>query len=623
MCGIAGALGLANRAVLGRMLGCLEHRGPDGDGQFLLDDSSLMMGMRRLAIVDVDGGDQPITNEDGSVVVVFNGEIYNYEQLRRDLKANGHEFETDADTEVLVHLWEEHGTEMPTYLNGMFAFSIWDREQESLFLARDRLGIKPLYVTEGDGPFLWASEVKALLAAGVEPELDDHAVSNYFTLRYWSWPQSPFEKIKKLQPGTSLLITEEGRTEDQYWDLSPNPRTGSLGEHASILRSRLEDSIERRLMADVPLGAFLSGGLDSSSIVAIMSELRDDPIDTFSIGFEAESFDESEQAQHVADHFGTNHHEITVDLESMDIFGDVIRQFGEPLADPAVLPTMALSEYASQELKVVLSGEGADELFGGYWYFDEIPRHQRMFDWLPKHAFRLAKRLEPYAPLRKQTLRYVSALESNERAILGVAQRFQIPIERYTEIDSDPERSGLLDAIRSTEQYTQKNEFYKRMLAFDIKYWLPDDLLYKVDSTSMAASLEARVPFLDHSLVEFGYNLPSEQKQNGYKPILKRAMQDILPEQTLQREKHGLGVPISDWFRRDHEAILQWMTESKIGATPYLDTEEVFRIWNDHKSGDDYGLTLWKILNFVAWYHTIVQEYENGERNAIETVATD
>jgi asparagine synthase (glutamine-hydrolysing) len=568
-----------------------------------------MMGARRLSIVDLAGGDQPVENEHGSVIVVFNGEIYNYEELRQDLSERGHTFRTNVDTEVLVHLWEEYGTDMPTHLDGMFAFSIWDRESRSLFLARDRIGIKPLYITDGDSPFLWASEIGTLLNAGVDPTLDDHAVYNYFNLRYWSWPQSPFSNIRKLPPGSSLLITDDERTERQYWDLSSNPRSGSAKEHAAALRSLLESSIERRLMADVPLGAFLSGGLDSSSIVAIMSELRDDPIDTFSIGFAAEEFDESEEARHVADHFGTNHHEITVDLKSMDLFGDVIKQFGEPLADPAVLPTLALSRYASEDVKVVLSGEGADELLGGYWYFDEIPRHQQYFASLPKHAFRLADVIEPYSPTRQQTLRYFSALENNETAMLGVAKRFQVPVDRYTEIQSNPAESGLLSAIQSTTKYAPENEFYKRMLAFDIKHWLPSDLLYKVDHTSMAASLEARVPFLDHSLVEFGYNLPNEYKQNGYKPILKHAMRDLLPERVLSREKHGLGVPVDDWFRKDHEAILQWMTEEKISSTPYLSVEKVFDLWEDHRHGDEYGLSLWKILNFVAWYHTTVRPH--------------
>ena len=240
MCGIAGAFGVADEAQLGAMLDCIEHRGPDDEGRFLDRDVPVMMGARRLSIVDLQGGDQPITNEDGSVVVVFNGEIYNHRQLRRRLTDAGHEFATSSDTEVLVHCWEEYGTSMPEQLDGMFAFSIWDRDRETLFLARDRLGIKPLYVTDGDGPFQWASEVAGLLEGGVNPALDDDAVYNYFLLRYWSWPQSPFESVRKLPPGSSLLVTENGRTEERYWDLSPTPRSGPMREHASRLRDLLE-----------------------------------------------------------------------------------------------------------------------------------------------------------------------------------------------------------------------------------------------------------------------------------------------------------------------------------------------------------------------------------------------
>lgn len=608
MCGIAGAYGLTDDDILNEMLGCIRHRGPDEEGYFFDTDSSLMMGARRLSIIDLAEGSQPIFNEDGSVAVVFNGEIYNYETIKTDLESCGHQFNTDCDTEVLVHLWEEYGESMPEHLNGMFAFSIWDSDSEELFLARDRLGIKPLYYSLGEEVSLWASEIQPLLAAGVDRSLDEKAVYNYFSLRYFPWPQTPFESIQKLSPGTSLLISEDGVTKQEYWNLQSNPTDGDFDDLATRLRSLLEESVQKRLMSDVPLGAFLSGGLDSSSIVALMSEYQDTELDTFSIGFAHDEFDESSEAKFVADYFDTNHHQIDIDLDSMDLFGDVVEHCGEPLADPAVLPTLAISRYASQEVKVVLSGEGADEILGGYWYFDEIPRHQQMFNWLPKQSYQLARLIEPYIPRRKQTLRYFSALESTNTAICGVAQRFQVPVDRYLSINFTPEDSGLMNMIRSTQNYVEEDDFYKRMLAFDIKYWLPDDLLYKVDRTSMAASLEARVPFLDHSIVEFGYNVPVKYKQNAYKPLLKRAMKDLLPERTLQREKHGLGVPVGKWFRQDHEAITTWLQEDRIMETPYLKSDAVLNLWEKHRSGKDHGLTLWKIINFVAWYHKVVDE---------------
>jgi len=620
MCGIAGAFGVAGEARLDAMLDAIYHRGPDESGSHVDRDAGLAMGIRRLSIIDIESGSQPIYNEDDTVAVVFNGEIYNYPALRERLEARGHRFETDCDTEVLVHLWEEYGERTPDHLNGMFAFAIWDREAESLFLARDRLGIKPLYyVDDGEG-VRWASELRALLAAGADRTLDERAVSNYFTLRYWAWPQTPFEAVEKLEPGTSLLVTREGRSRREFWRLENDPETGSLDALADRFRTMIEESVEKRLMSDVPIGAFLSGGLDSSTIVALMSEMKADPVRTFSIGFEDQSYDESSEAAFVADHFGTDHHEITVDLSSMDLFGDVIEYFGEPLADPAVLPTLAISRYASEEVTVVLSGEGADELLGGYWYFKEIPRHMRRFDWLPPGAFRLAGKLSRHTPVRRQTMQYFSALESTETAIEGVAQRFQVPADTYTDLDYSSEETGLAEMVRDTAAYVdgtstdRQEEFYKRMLAFDLTYWLPDDLLYKVDGTSMSTSLEARVPFLDHNIVEFAYNVPAEHKMGGYKPVLKRAVSDLLPERTLSRDKHGLGVPVSEWFRSDHEAIARWLTADRVDATPYLDADAVFDVWETHRRGrHDRGLTLWKILNFVAWYHTIVRRTDGRQ----------
>lgn len=608
MCGIAGVLGRADEGTLDDMLSCIIHRGPDEDGRFVDDQQPLMMGMRRLSIIDIDEGTQPIYNEDDTVAVVFNGEIYNYLELRERLERAGHTFSTNSDTEVLVHGWEEYGEQLPEHLNGMFAFSLWDAIEESLFLARDRVGIKPLYYVEHGDQLHWASEIKPLLQCDFNLTLDRQAIYNYFSLRYFSWPQTPFKEIQKVEPGTSMLIDDDGISRRKYWDLTTKPVPGDLESLSTQFREMLEESVQRRLMTDVPLGAFLSGGLDSSSIVGLMSKHMDEPVKTFSIGFEVDEYDESDEAAFVSDRFGTDHHEISVDLDSMDLFGDVVKHYGEPLADPAVLPTLAISRYASQNVKVVLSGEGADELFGGYWYFNEIPRHQQMFRHLPSQAFQLAGKLEPYSPVRQQTLRYISALENNEEAILGVAQRFQEPIDRYLDLQTNADDSGLRRMIQNTEQYSEDNDFYERMLAFDIKHWLPDDLLFKVDHASMSASLEARVPFLDHNLVEFGFNIPVKYKRDGYKPVVKRAMSDILPQRVLEREKHGLGVPVDRWFREGHDAIQRWMARDCLASVPYVQAEDVHALWSDHRAGTDHGLTLWKVLNYVAWYHEIAKE---------------
>lgn len=606
MCGIIGTTRQLDSSRINQMLSEIVHRGPDESGTYSNDAIPARMGVRRLSIIDKEKGTQPIYNEDESVVVVFNGEIYNHMELRKELGSRGHSFQTDCDTEVLVHAWEEYGQDMTKHLDGMFAFAIADETEESLFIARDRIGIKPLYYSFQEGDLHWASEIQPLLQVGIDLELDEQAIYNYFNLRYFSWPQTPFSHIRKVPPGSSILYKNGEISTQQYWELEPDEFEGTLDSFADQFRTMFEESVKKRLMSDVPLGAFLSGGLDSSSIVAIMSEECEEDVDTFSVGFENSEYDESEEAQFVSDHFGTNHHNITIDLDSMDLFGDIVEQYGEPLADPAALPTLAVSKYASEHVKVVLSGEGADELFGGYWYTDTIPRHQQAARFVPNSIFQAIRRIEPYSPIQRQTLRYVSSLENNDTAIRGVIQQFDTPVEEYTTLNDDDGENSLDNMIAATSESVDENTVTNRISAFDVKHWLTDDLLYKVDQSSMAASLEARVPFLDHRLVEFAYNIPTEYKQGGYKPILNRAMKDILPDRIRNRDKHGFSVPVSEWFRQDHHAITKWLDYDRVAATPYMSADEIHDIWEDHKRGEDNSGILWKVITYVAWYHRIV-----------------
>lgn len=441
------------------MLKRIVHRGPDEEGRYVNDSIPVQMAMRRLSIIDQEGGSQPIYNENETVAVMFNGEIYNYRELREILAAAGHVFTTDSDTEVIVHGWEEYGTELPKHLDGMFAFSICDETDETVFLARDRLGIKPLYVSRQDRDLYWASEIQPLLRAEIDGTLDEQAIYNYFNLRYFAWPQTPFEQIQKIPPGTWLLYDDGEVMTERYWTLEPANLTGSLDFFADRFRVMFEESVSKRLMADVPLGAFLSGGLDSSAIIAVMAQELDKSFKTFSVGFADDSYDESDEAAFVADHFGTDHHEITVDLDSMDLFGDVVELYGEPLADPAALPTLALSRYASEHVKVVLTGEGADELFGGYWYTDRIPHDLQRFRMLPDSAFKLASAIEPYSPVRKQTLRYVSALENTEAAMSGVLQQFDMPAERYLDTDASCNEDNIYEMITDTKAAVSQDDF--------------------------------------------------------------------------------------------------------------------------------------------------------------------
>lgn len=610
MCGIAGVYGRLDAGLLDDMLSCLTHRGPDEGGTHVDRDHDLAMGMRRLSIVDLSGGTQPIYNEEGTVAVVFNGEIYNHEELRDDLTAAGHTFSTDSDTEVLVHLWEEHGERTPEFLNGMFAFSVWDAEAETLFVARDRLGIKPLYYADTDDRFLWASELRPLLRAGVDRTLDEAAVYNYFSLRYSPGRRTLFSSVEKLEPGTSLTVTADGVRKRRYWRLTADSSAVSGGFEAAARRVRdlLETSVRRRLMADVPLGAFLSGGLDSSAVVGLASEMYEGELKTFSVGFEGATYDESDEARFVADHFGTDHHELRVDLSSMDAFSTLVTRYGEPLADPAALPTMLLSEYASEEVKVVLTGEGADELFAGYDRHRLIPRHRETVGRFPAVGLQVASSLERHAPFGERYLRYVGSLGSDSDAVLGSARRFSDePPEAYLRTDLTPETSGLTDLVERAVDTAREGDTQQAICAFDIAYWLPDNLLYKVDRASMAHSLEARVPFLDHELVEYAYSVPSEYKTRGYKSLLTAAVSDVVPDRTLERDKHGFDVPVVEWFRDRHPAIERWLADERLDRTPYLETDVVRELYEAHYRGTaDHAMTLWKVLSYVAWHDEFV-----------------
>lgn len=616
MCGIAGAYGWVDQVTLSEMLACIEHRGPDDEGMYLMDDDRIMMGNRRLAIVDLTGGDQPISNEDGSVNVVFNGEIYNHEKLRSELEAHGHRFSTESDTEVLVHLWEDFGTRMTTKLNGMFAFSIHDRKEDSLFLARDRLGIKPLYYAELPRGFLWASEIPSLLTAGIDRTFDEQAVYNHFHMGSTPWPQTLFQEITKVAPGQSVLVSEGEVTTSRYWSLpnTSNPESSiSFQQAADRLRELLTRSVDRRLMADVPLGAFLSGGLDSSSVVALASRLRNEPIKTFSIAFENDAHDESDEAQYVADYFDTDHSEIEIDISSMDFFGKYVEFLGEPTGGLPLLPIFALSEFASEEVKVVLTGEGPDEMIGGYPPYYRIPKWKERTRFVPTPVHRLSGAIGDVTPIGRKYFKVLGCLRDNRKINLSRCRGFEYakPVpESYLETDKTPDTSGILAKIDEAISHAREGDVLQSMTAFDIQHQLPDDVLFKSDVTSMAASLEARVPFLDHEIVEFLFELPSEYKVNeeGHKMVLKEAMRGVLPERTISRDKFGMGIPADDWFRTDYDAVAQWMTEEKLDRAPYLDATAVRDMWRQHQKGDiDIGQTLLYVLTYTIWYHKLVR----------------
>lgn len=602
MCGIAGAYGNVGHIHINDMLSQIIHRGPDEQGTLREDD--IVMGTRRLSIIDLEGGSQPVFNEEESVAVCFNGEIYNYRLLREHLESKGHRFSTDSDTEVIVHLWEEYREHTPEYLNGMFAFSLWDRDSEVLFLARDRLGIKPLYYSINEKTIYWASELQVLRHTDLKLTVDKQAVYNYFTLRYSLGPRSFYTEAKKLPPGHWLKVDSGVHTLHQYWSCPRQPNTSVTSQPSKKLRDLLSDAVERRLVADVPVGAFLSGGVDSSTIVGLMANSVPEEVSTFSVGFQAAEYDESTEARIVADYFGTNHHELSVDLEETDILGQAVSTAGEPLADPALLPTILLAEHARDEVKVVLTGEGADELFGGYWYYNHVPRHRLLAQHLPSQLLTSLAGGIRIAGLNKKYAQYADSLGADDIELaLTIARKFTEMPEHYIQakgVSDDEIRARFADVLSDIDH----EDFHRFLSLLDVETSLPDNLLFKVDQATMSASLEARVPFLDHELVEFSYSIPSDVKTpGGPKSILKKAVSDILPEQTLKREKHGFRLPIERWFREDIDSIERWMTEERFNRTPYLDSASIRDLSREHRSGTaDHSQTLWKVLSYVVWY---------------------
>ncbi|PSQ45637.1 asparagine synthase (glutamine-hydrolyzing) [Halobacteriales archaeon SW_6_65_15] len=612
MCGIVGVSGWTNEATLTEMLDSLHHRGPDDEGQFVDEDANVMLGARRLSILDISDGAQPMRSEDGSVVVVCNGEIYNHQSLRTWLRNEGHRFTSSCDTEVIVHLWEEVGEALVNHLDGMFVFALWDRDAETLVLARDRIGIKPLYYSRTDEGLIWGSEIPALLAAGVDRELDPRAVYNFFRLEYTPSPQTLLANVRKLPPGSIAVATADSFDIRRYWSLPTDgaPSAESIDAAARELRQLLEDSVERRLMADVPVGAFLSGGLDSTTIVGLMTEQKPD-LETFAVRFPGKEYDESAEARFAAEYFGTTHHEVDVGLDSLEHLEMLVSNLSEPPSHTQFLPIYALSELTrDQGIKVALSGGGADELFCGYSRYSAVTRSRRKAPDLPDIAHDLAERVAPVAPFRRDMLAYFASLKDDETVLRRLNCGFGLSNqpEQLLEAQIDDETSGLNDAIDEAMDRTLFDDSAHLMTTYDLQYMLPDYVLYMADQTSMAASLEVRVPFLDHRIVEFAHRLPSEYKLAGSpKAVLKRATADLVPERIRSREKHGMGIPQEEWFRSDHEAVARWLTESKLAETPFLDTNTVLERWAVHRQGrGDYGRSLWIALSFVAWYHTLL-----------------
>lgn len=627
MCGIAGiynyrSLNPTNADSLRQMACKLAHRGPDDEGFY--QDEGLGFAFRRLSIIDLEGGAQPISNEDGSIQAMVNGEVYNFLDLKEELQKKGHRFRTKADSEVLPHCYEEYGESFVEHLRGMFAVGIWDSRKRRLILARDRLGIKPLYYWDDGRSFVFASEIKAILASGlVDRTVDLQALCDYITFRYVPAPSTLFGKIMKVPPGHILTVEESGMRLNEYWDFrfegNGVPKGLDIEKRLSDL---LVENVKMRLMSDVPLGALLSGGIDSSLIVAIMSGLVGSRVKTFSVGFEsAGPLSELPYAKMISEKFGTDHYEIVVGYDDMvENLPKLVWHQDEPVTEPAAIPTYMVSRLAREHVVVVLTGEGADELFAGYPQYGLEPwagHYQRVPGWFRD---RVIRPLMSKLPFGFRRLRVVE----RSLATASEADRWSSWFAGFT----GREKEGLLtaDLLSSVEDPTGERVFeshvsrlgnahpIERMLYVDTKVWLPDDLLMKMDKMSMAASLEARVPYLDHELVEFAASLPLRHKLDGLqgKGVLRRLARGVLPPEIIKRKKVGFVVPINTWFRGELKPLLEsTLLSSRSLDRGYFEPGYLRQLVTEHTEGRlDHRRELWTLLNLELWLRTFIDPTE-------------
>ncbi|SCX07226.1 asparagine synthase (glutamine-hydrolyzing) [Mycolicibacterium fluoranthenivorans] len=604
MCGICGICSESGQtpesARLDRMLDAIFHRGPDGEGRF--ERPGLTFGMRRLAVIDLAGGDQPIFNEDGSVAVVFNGEIYNFRELRTELERHGHHFATRSDTEVLVHGYEQWGDDMLHRLVGMFALALWDENRRRLLVARDRFGKKPLYYARGAGEVVFGSEIKALLAAGVSADIDDAAIADYLALRYVPSPRTLFRSVRQLPPGHKFVVSDNGFEVHRWWQLRYEPKPAiTLAEATDEVENLIRSAVQRRLVSDVPLGCLLSGGLDSSTVLSFMSDLLDEPVRTFSIGFdESWAGDELAAARSTARTFGTRHHEMRLGpAEFLELLPSAVWHRDEPLAEPSEIPLLALSRMAREHVTVVLSGEGGDELFGGYPKY----RADALLDRAgrPARAVFGERRLHELAGWHRLPRRARLAIGALATAEPGERWPAWFGADRSAKLSADGARP--LDSALSAIGIDLAP--LDRMLALDVQTYLADNLLVRGDKMTMAASLEGRMPLLDHHLAEYAARLPAEFKASprSTKIVIREVARRRLPASLLSRKKIGFAVPISPWFRGSLGDALERLTVGpQARPDPLVDPGRVRRALALHRAGRyDFGKELWSVLTLDIW----------------------
>ncbi len=620
MCGICGVFNLqsgepVSRDLIAQMTDLISHRGPDESGMYL--NGPVGLGSTRLSIIDLSNGHQPMSNETGDVWIVFNGEIWNYKALRKEFLEKGHRFRTNSDTETIIHAYEEYGVDCIAHLHGMFGLAIWDVTRRRLLLARDRVGKKPLYYTRVDGNLVFASEIKSLLChPQVKRRADVQALADFLSVRYVPGPATLFANISKVLPG-HLILFEDGEIKEHcYWDFTfGKTEDHPVEDYIQGIRQHINRAVEERLMADVPLGAMLSGGVDSSIITGIMSQLMNEPVKTFAVGFDVPGYSELPYARLVAQHFGTEHHDLIVKCSDLSAYWPLLTWHrDEPVSEPSDIGVYLVSKLAKQYVKVVLSGEGGDELFAGY------PKY--IVDWLARYYQILP------APMRDQLISpLLERLPYNMRKLKMTARALSQPApERWMNwfgVFNGQLKTNLLSASTKASVDNDSSQAFRRwleknpqrddlssMLYLDTKIWLPDNLLMKGDKMTMAASLESRIPLLDYKLIEFAASIPSHIKVKPFKTkyLLKRAYADFLPESILTRKKMGFNVPISNWFRGEQRNLItRLLLSERARSRGFLSNEFVASLLSDHLEGrTQYGNQLFILASLELWFRVFI-----------------
>ncbi len=630
MCGIAGWINLENKpsqdggeAVLHAMCERMKHRGPDSEGLWV--EKQVALGMRRLSIIDLATGEQPVYSEDKSIVVVMNGELYNFREVRADLEKRGHKFETQTDTEILPHLYEEYGEDMLEHINGMFAFALWDKRREKLLIARDRFGEKPLYYGVFGGKLIFASEPKVLLSnPSVKPEINTQALRQFLSFDYVPAPASIYKGISKL-PAAHLLTVEKGEVKTRrYWNLTwhKNGSTPSVEKAAGDLRELLADAVRMRLVSDVPLGILLSGGVDSSTVAAFATRFSTEKVKTFSIGFEEDSFDESKYARQVAKHHDTEHYEDRLSVEkAADLISEIGTWLDEPMSDGSLIPTFLLSRFVRRYVTVALGGDGGDEIFAGYpMYFGH--KVANLYGKVPRVLRRGL--IEPIVNNLPVSTRNLSFDYKAKRFV--AASKYDVVTRHHSWFGSFSinEQQELLSkdiaAKTSNDIYRGAKELLEicdaddeieRMQFLDINFYMAEDILTKVDRASMAVSLEVRAPFLDPRVAQFAAGLPLEYKLKGNKGkyILKKAVEPLLPKTILQRPKKGFGIPIAEWLKgRLNPLLHDLLAPERLKNQGLFDAAFVQKLIREHETGAaSHHKQLWTLLVFQLWFDNFLK----------------